>query len=274
MSDATLTDASESNTTSELSEASSTKQSREKQLKYWYGTHHLQFDQHDDKFKAFIEKQKQYIYGFEICPTTKRHHWQFYFESCNKSGIRKSTLIKDHPKTKFLICDGTKEANFKYCSKDKNYKTNIIDVYVPSITPDIFFQWEKDIINIITNKPDDRLLYWYWEPKGCAGKTTFAKYLSVYHNAIPLRGKTNDILHCAAEHPSQLYIFISPRTNEDYFPYEGLELVKDGYFMSGKYESKPITRPCPHVFIFANFPPNEHKMSPDKWKIVDITDQL
>lgn len=267
-----LTEALEGNTKVDSSNASSRKTKLDCLYKYWCGTHHLQFDKFDVDFLNFIQKQTKFIYGCETCPTTGKRHYQFFFQSNVKSGVRKSALIKAHPKTHFENCISNYEANYAYCAKLGNFHTNIFDIYIPDITPDIMYPWQKKCLQLALSIPDKRTIHWFWDHKGNTGKTSMAKYLSHYHSAIPLRGKTNDILHCATEHVSLLYIFISPRSLEEYFPYEGLELIKDGYFMSGKYESKPVIRPNPNVFVFANFEPNMLKCSNDRWNIIDVSE--
>lgn len=194
-------------------------------------------------------------------------HLQGYIE-CSKR-IRPIEYF-GNKKIHWEIAKGSRDQNFYYCSKECQYTTNIIDVYVPDITHDKLYTWQKEIVDICLSMPDKRTIHWYWDLSGNTGKTTLAKFLSFYHGAIPLRGKTNDILYCAAEHRSNVYIFIAPRSNEDYFPYEGLELIKDGFYMCPKYESKPIIRSWPHVFVFANFEPNMLKLSCDRWSIRQI----
>lgn len=265
-----LSMASEGNTGTDSSEAPRAKRSLDNQYKYWCGTHHIQFEAYDSKFKDFIQKQPQYIFGMEECPTTGKKHWQFYFESINKKGIRLSKLHKDHPKTHFEKCKADKIKNFTYCSKSGSYMTNIMDVYIPKLTFDMLYPWQKEIVNIISSVSDERTIHWYWEPTGNVGKTTFSKYLSFYHNAIPLEGKKNDILYCAAVFPSMLYIYDIERSLEEHLSYGAIEKIKNGYYMCAKYESKPVIRNPPHLFIFANFKPDASKLSEDRWNIVKI----
>jgi len=133
-----------------------------------------------------------------------------------------------------------------------------------------FFWWEKEIIDIISRKPDKRTIHWYYDKKGNGGKTTFSKYLSHEYEAIPIGGKKNDMLYMCAEFPSMIYIMDIERSMEDYVSYGGIEKIKDGYYMCSKYESKPIIRPNPHIICFANFKPNKDELSEDRWHIVDI----
>lgn len=130
----------------------------------------------------------------------------------------------------------------------------------------------KKLLLILNEEPDDRTIHWIWESKGMTGKTTFCKFLSHYHGAIPLEGKKNDILYCAAEFESDLYVWDLERSMEDFVSYGALEKIKNGYYMCAKYESKPIIRPCPHILVFANFPPDEDKLSKDRWNIINLND--
>lgn len=158
-----------------------------------------------------------------------------------------------------------------YCTKKESATGDFIEYGLPKplklINPN--YAWEQEILKIIEEEPDDRIIYWYWDMSGGVGKTSFAKYLSAKYNAIPLDGKKNDILYTAAEFESNIYIYI-PSREVEHFSYDSLEKIKDGYFMCAKYESKPIIRNPPHVFVFANKPPDTSKMSLDRWTIVEI----
>lgn len=161
---------------------------------------------------------------------------------------------------------GTESENITYCSKDKKYKTNILGAKkLKIIKTEELYYWQNEIINIIKKEPDDRHIYWYWCEKGNSGKTSFAKYLSFHFGAIPLEGKKNDVLYCASEFNSDIYIWDIERTQEDYISYGALEKIKNGYYMCAKYESKPIIRNPPHLIVFANFAPDYTALSKDRW---------
>jgi len=71
--------------------------------------------------------------------------------------------------------------------------------------------------------------------------------------------------------PSLVYIYDIERSLEDHISYGAIEKIKNGYFMCSKYESKPIIRPCSHVICFANFEPNNMKLSVDRWHVVCLS---
>lgn len=91
-------------------------------------------------------------------------------------------------------------------------------------------------------------------------------------NAIYVQGKASDIkaaIVAMAVKPT-IVIFGLPRSMEDYVSYEAIESVKDGIFFSGKYESGMCLFKPPHILIFANFMPDESKLSSDRWRITRL----
>lgn len=146
---------------------------------------------------------------------------------------------------------------------------------VRTINPDR--DWEKEIIEIVKQEPDDRTIYWYWSKEGCIGKTSFCKYLTVHHGAIALSGKAADMRNGVIEYikkkgdcPELVCIPIPRSFDSTYLSYEGIENIKDMYFYSGKFEGGMVCGNPPHVFVFSNIEPLEYKMSGDRWVIKNI----
>lgn len=224
-----------------------------------------------EELKTFCSSEcKAFIIGKEI-GEKGTPHLQGYIE--HKKKIRLSGLKKINGRCHWEKAKGNQLQNIEYCSKDGDFETSGLKIKKPvkTLKESQLYNWQLDIIKIIKEEPDDRTIYWYWEPKGCAGKTTFCKYLSIKYEAIPIEGKKNDILYCAAEYESNIYLMDIERSMEDYISYGAIEKIKNGYFMCSKYESKPIIRNCPHIFIFANFMPDTSKLSRDRWCIKDIS---
>lgn len=169
-------------------------------------------------------------------------------------------------------CKGSEKDNIKYCSKDGKFIKK--DLFVPRpvslLKLEEMYHWQRYVVDIVCQVPDDRTIYWFWDAKGKRGKTWLAKYLAVKHNGIPVEGKKNDILYCAAMHDSDLYIFDFERSMEEYISYGGIEKIKNGFFLSPKYKSEPVTRACPHVICFANFEPDKEQLSKDRWNIINL----
>lgn len=107
---------------------------------------------------------------------------------------------------------------------------------------------------------------WIWEETGNTGKTYLAKWLSVWRDAFIVRGgKHNDIKF--AYNYQRYVVFDLARDQMDRVPYQLMEEFCDGYFFSGKYESRgKVFRPA-RVAVMANFAPDESKLSADRWDI-------
>lgn len=140
------------------------------------------------------------------------------------------------------------------------------------------YGWQSDILNMIGTEPDDRTVYWYWDPVGCVGKTSLAKHICLKWGAkaMYLNGCNKDILFGVAtrleDEDLQVCLFGLSRQDADYMSYKSLEQIKDGIFYSGKYESRMCMFNPPHVIVFANFPPDVRMLSDDRWTIYRIDD--
>lgn len=226
--------------------------------------------------RVFKEYGCMCIIGAEKGSLNSTPHLQGYCQRENK--FRPIELLKLPKEIHWEVAKGNLTQNIDYCSKEGIIVLDTIPIKLKKkkkmelklINVDQLFDWQKDIIKIISNEPDDRKIYWFWEPRGKSGKTQFCKFLSYHYDAIPLEGKKNDILFCAAEHESNIYIWDLERSMEDYVSYGALEKIKNGYFMCSKYESKPIIRNSPHVIVMANFQPEIEKLSLDRWLIKRI----
>lgn len=219
----------------------------------------------------FKNGSNKYIIGEEIGEDKKTPHLQGYvhFESrC------RPLELKDLPKKiHWEKCKGTEEENINYCSKDGKYHTNLkVKKPLKILKEDQLYDWQKEIVDIVKTDPDDRSVYWFWEPNGNIGKTQLCKYICHNFGACIVEGKKNDILFCAAENDADCYIFDFERSMETFISYSAIEKIKNGFYMCSKYESKPIIRNSPHIICFANFQPDLAKLSSDRWKVKKITD--
>lgn len=192
---------------------------------------------------------------------------------------------KSRPFTHFKLkrihwekCKGTREENVEYCSKELN-PLLLLGVEKPyTISFPNFYKWEKIILDTLDQEPSDRKIHWIWEETGCAGKTSFCKYVFLnYKNVVVLSGKAADMKNCIIDYkntnnclPRVVLIDIPRSTNTDFLSYQGIEEIKNMFFYSGKYEGGMVCGRPPHMFIFANEPPNYSKCSEDRWIVMDI----
>jgi len=127
-------------------------------------------------------------------------------------------------------------------------------------------QWQLDLISYCNAPSHPREVRWYYDQTGNSGKSYFCRNFGVGY--VVTGGKHADIYYAYNYEP---YVFFDwPRSSEDQFPYGVVEAFKNGYFLSTKYESAAVTFQPPIVIVFSNFPPDETKLSADRWDIVTI----
>jgi len=246
--------------------------------RYWCFTYFHKEDCEMETLETIFKKNEiEYYFGIESCPTTGRKHLQGFINA--KSKIRPSEKIgikEIHwEKTK-----GSKEQNLAYCGKDKNVRSNM-KFRKPILDPLDglkLYDWQEDILKIVNGPVDDRKIYWYWEKRGNAGKSEFATHLCLKHDALAVVGKAADVkfgfVEMFKKRDVPIVIWDIPRCieNVDYISYSAIEEIKSGRIFSTKFESGMVIFNKPHIIVFANQPPNEKKMSADRWQIVNIGD--
>lgn len=221
-----------------------------------------------------------YILGRECCPTTGKVHIQGYVEFLSKIRPLENKDLKNL-NIHWEKCKGNRQDNIVYCSKENNYITNI-KVKRPIQDPlhnKTLKPFQLDIVNMLQEDINDRVIHWYWDEQGKTGKTSIAKHLCINNpnNILFVNGAGKDVKYAVSEFVSNeendllMVIFYFTRSVEGYISYEAIESVKDGILFNNKYESKMSIFNCPHVICMANFEPDMDRLSIDRWNIVRIT---
>lgn len=216
------------------------------------------------------------IIGDEI-GENKTPHLQGYFELKFKG--RPKGLFNNE-RIHFEKCKGNRQKNIEYCSKEKViFRHNIPEPYKIDISLNVWEIFIKD--KILDQKPDDRSIYWFWEEDGCAGKTTFQKWIfQNYPNVIITSGKIGDMKNCVLTYIQNTnmypkYVLVNiPRVNNGNVSIAGLECIKDMFFYSPKYEGGQVCGPSPHIICFANEEPEYHKLSADRLKVYNLSNDF
>lgn len=230
---------------------------------------------------TFKDKKWTYIIGKEIGEKGTKH-LQGYLEA--KNAIRFDTLKGIMPCAHIEKTKGTLEQNKKYCSKEGDFITNIeknidemYDEYMTKRYKDVsWYEWQKNILEIINTEANERDIYWIWEPTGNRGKSFLCKYIDWKYNTVLVNGKQSDVFNGVRTYLEnekkfpQVALVDIPRSNKDYVCYGTIEKLKDGNAYSGKYEGGKLRLIPLHVFVFANFEPKRSEMSEDRWKIIEL----
>lgn len=198
-------------------------------------------------------------------------HLQGYIEL--KTKARPSSLF-NIPRIHFEKAKGTREQNDNYCSKDNKIVVSIGRPKPIKLIQNLY-EWQKDIIKMMNEEPDDRKVYWFWDEIGNIGKTQFIKYCIVKHKILYCNGgKMSDIMNLVFNQDmdeTNTVMFNIPRANYGHVSYSALESIKDGLVCNTKYETGVKVFNSPHLFVFANFPPDDpSKLSADRWVITNL----
>ncbi len=227
-----------------------------------------------------------YAMGEETCPTSGRRHLQGYLKLKKKGRVL--GLFKN--KTIHWEISRDKANNYKkailYTYKEKSAENRHWSNFkmpklLKLLREDELYDWEKNILEIISTEPDDRTIHIVYGPTGINGKSTFCKYLHKKHGAFPLLGSANDMKNILIEYtlkmgkpfPEVILIDV-PRSKLKYISWAGIEEIKNGFFMCGKYHGGIICENAPHVFVFCNELPCPTLLSLDRWHIIYLEDHL
>ena len=196
-----------------------------------------------------------------------------------KHGKTFLTVCKLLPDAHWSQCRNVKNS-IAYCQKEDSridgpwifgYKQPAKPIKIISTLKPWQAKWEKEL----TTSTDDRKINWIVDYKGGKGKTVFAKYMCMTHNAVYLTGRAGDMKYVIQQWEDKddlICIFGYTRSVEEYVSYQGMEEIKDGIFCATKYKSEMCIFNSPQILVLSNFYPTIAKMTKSRWNIEDITD--
>lgn len=215
------------------------------------------------------------IFAEELGESGETPHLQGYFELFKRKRWNELGLREQYH---FQVTKGTREQNIAYIGKEHG-NIFVNGIYVRRkeyLKLRDLYDWQAEIVNMCCEPDewDDRSIYWYWEDKGCRGKTKLANFIVKNFNAMVVSGATENIFNGVINWyknlgmwPDIIIIDIPRSYDIGYLNYTAIEKLKDGLFFSGKYESGMVDMPEPLVIVFSNEHPEFSKMSSDRWVI-------
>lgn len=257
--------------------------SRASQVWHFSLTYHAKLEDRELLHDALTSLCDKFVYQLEEAPTTKSTHFQCYLHLKQKD--RESSVLKklaaEGLEQKMFVkrsSNAGKRALKKYCmKKDTRIAGPWADkkIYLGHDLIKKLRPWQLELEAKLVNDGniDPRVIYWFYDKQGGAGKTSFAKYMMFHHDIITLTfADAKDLLYVVSKFQNRsAYIFDLSRTKGGKSSmseiYQALEAVKNGYFISQKYESDIVMMQIPHVVVFSNHMPDVDCLSKDRWRI-------
>lgn len=121
--------------------------------------------------------------------------------------------------------------------------------------------------------PDPRKIIFVVDINGNQGKSWFARYYCDMNEngMVVIPGKKADMAYTINE-SCRVFFFDCPRSKQgDFIQYDFLEELKNGYFLSPKYESRIKKLATPHIVVLMNETPDMTKLSEDRYEIIRLT---
>lgn len=217
----------------------------------------------------------------------------------SKTSIKTDWLKKEFPRVHWEPVKRWNDS-VKYCSKldtrdDGPWCSKDLEKFIEKdpvqgirnpLAGKTLYEWQEFVLYWLDTEPDDRTIWWFWEPTGNCGKSALVKYiwLKYWGQVVIATGKGNDVRNQVCRHvngvpkeeiegkPLDIALLDFSRSIEDYVSYETIEQLKNGLLYSGKYEGGVCGFNPPHVMCFANFEPEVDKLSADRWQVINISE--
>lgn len=161
-------------------------------------------------------------------------------------------------------CNGDRESNVHYISKQCDYDPQ--KIFWRHGFPEIIevmetlYPWQQACLDIYLQEPSKREIHWFWSKEGNTGKTEMVRFLQVkYGVPFSYGGAVGDIMNLAFNNMKgcKAFVFCLTRSKKNKISYDALEQLKDGLISNNKFETGCFAINRPHVFVFANEPPEE-----------------
>lgn len=242
-----------------------------------------------EHLKDWVGTRGVFVFGKET-GENGTPHIQGYMKF--RSAMRFETLKKEFPRAHVEIARGSVANNYRYCTKDGQFETNLPqppDDDEPNTYPDPFetygitpYPWQNTVVGLVRTEPDPRKIHWFWEEYGNVGKSIMAEHLlNTYPGTMICSGKTADaanILFPQYEElkkkriPHFMVIFdLFREQTSGECAYGLMEMIKNRLVIGTKYKGgimrfkKPV-----HVIVFANFKPLQRGLSTDRADVYRI----
>lgn len=167
------------------------------------------------------------------------------------------------------------------------YGLKVVEMKLPdSIDPNTR-PWQKEMLEICKKTAHPRHIYWLFDEIGLTGKSSFSNYLEDELEDDEVKrwfcladvSNTKEVAHQVLTACSQgwnghgVVVDLSRSFEHSSAVYTVLENLKNGRMTSVKYQGGRVRMAPPHVIVMANWWPDITRLSADRWKIREITQE-
>lgn len=258
----------------------------------WFG-----YENHEDWIdlvEGLQQRAEYFAAQEEICPTTQRRHLQMAVRFKRKPQKMSTKFLPKQVRWKPMICDKMRNGErdwraFWYCMKDetkapegRRFVKAVIPVPAEILDRASYSSlraWQKEIFDSCDSVcREDRMINWVFEEQGNMGKSYLVRAMhdEGRFTMVNVHGRRNDIEMALFEYVEkwrcgpQLIVVDVPRVNRNGVSIAALEEAKNGLIFSTKYKVGEARFQHPHIWVFANQPPEVGQLSPDRWNIKQL----
>lgn len=249
-------------------------------------------------FKEFLLKQEgdKFIFQFECnTPLTGVNtHIQCYLH-CKVKQLASTLLNKlkawdphpGRPGAMYHVApasDNGKAALSKYAMKANSrvagpYADHYVYMGQDLVQSHELYEWQNILVQQAKLPPgkENRVINWLYDEKGCSGKSMIAKYLDYHHDVPTIQFASSrhmmDII--SANRYKSMYVFDLTRTKAAEVKmddlYSVVEQLKNGTLQKTMNKPEKWHQMPARVWVFSNYPPDQKKLSNDRWCIWTIS---
>lgn len=128
---------------------------------------------------------------------------------------------------------------------------------------------QASVIKMLEGKANDRNIIWIADVAGNIGKSRLATYLIKEKGAIELQGRIQDMAYLYEGEPIVVFDICRTQAENLKHLYSFAESLKNGRFVSTKYQSEQKVFDPPHVVFFANVHPEQGAWTDDRAVVLD-----
>jgi len=130
--------------------------------------------------------------------------------------------------------------------------------------------WQQSVLDRLLLPPDDRTILWVCDTVGGKGKSRLVRHLLLQHKAILLEGRLADMCYSYNKEPIVCFDISRAAAEHSDHLYSMAEKLKNGVYLSTKYESAMKVFTPPHVIFFANMMYDQDKWSRDRVVLTNL----